>query len=159
MRRESGIRDTHNLPIAVKKYDQEWGDMMVTIWKNRIKMFGAVDTGRLLNSVSGGLQSIGGLQASFRFHFVNYGIHVENGVGNGYKRGNNGDLLFLDEGKKDGTGINKRKMLGYNYEPRVRRPWFTPSWWYSRRVIAEDMVDLIGDAYIGLFANIDREAA
>ena len=171
MRRESGIKDNIKLPNAVKKYDEGWGNMMIDIWRNRINMYHAVRTGQLRSSVGGGLQHIQNINAEFRFHFVNYGMHVENGVGNGYAKGNNGDLIFLDEGIKDGTGINKRELYGYNKGRRAgsaknaystmgmareRRPWFTPSWWYSRKVIGRQMVDLIGESYVGMFDNLDK---
>ena len=136
MTRHSGILDTIEMPREVKQYDEGWGRMMVDIWKKRLDMYKAVDTGNLKNSVMGGLESIGGLQASFRFHFVNYGIHVENGVGNGYRHDNGGDLGWTPT--------------------RVERPWFSPSWWYSRKVIAEKMVEIIGDTYFGMFSNIDN---
>ena len=142
---------------------------MVDIWRNRIEMFDAVRSGRLKSSVAGGLSRLNNLDAEFRFRFVEYGIHVENGVGNGYQKGNNGRLTFLDQGKRN--GVNLRNLYGYNKrrragsahnayissgEPRKRRPWFSPSWWYSRKVLANHMVKTIGDEFSGMFDNISE---
>lgn len=77
------------------------------------------------------------------------GIYVDLGVGNGYRRGNGGNLPFLDP--------------VYRHEhhkgmPRARRPWFNVSWFISTQVLKEKLGELIGEEFSGLFDNLfDRE--
>ena len=90
-----------------KEYIDGWTKMMMTIWKEKIIRYGIVDTGHLHSSFSGDSDDNSAL-----LKFVSYGIYQAMGVGNGYKRGNGGDLHFLD------PEYRKKHKLG---KPRKRR--------------------------------------
>ena len=55
------------------------------------------------------------------------------GVGNGYKRGNGGDLHFLD------PEYRKKHKLG---KPRKRRNWYSPKLYSSVKVLQRAMAEL-----------------
>lgn len=130
---------------SVREYSREWYRMMTEIWKDRISMMGAMDTGALRQSVSGTGFNVGESGGLMGFSFLLYGIYVDAGTGNGYKRGNPGDLEFL------GKAYRRQHKLG---KPRQKRPWFTVSWNISLRVLAEATADRVGDKFIGLFDEL-----
>lgn len=143
---QTGTNSAAELEQHVSEFSREWYDMMVRIWKDRIQLHGAIDTGALLQSVSGGGMSQSGLSLTAAFRFLSYGIYVDAGTGNGYERGNSGDLHFLDKAYRREHNMGK---------PCQRRPWFSRSWYISRRVMADRMHDIIGDAFVGLFDNLE----
>lgn len=109
---------------AAARYQREWREMMVRIWTDRIRRVGAIRSGTLLESVSAGAARYG-LHASFAFQFVRYGVYVDSGR--------------------------------YNHETGAkveRRPWFSHSWRISRRVMANQMGRIYGDAFVALFDNL-----
>lgn len=113
---------------------------MVDIWKEKIVKYSIIDSGSLMNSVTGSSS-----QDSALLKFVSYGIYQAYGVGNGYKHDNGGNLEFLD------PEYRKRHKLG---RPRQRRNWYTPRLYSSvmvmQRAMAEiyshDIVNTICDA-------------
>ena len=129
----------------VQEYAQGWYDMMTRIWRDRLQMMGVYDTGHLLKSVGSAGLSVNGYEMTAAFQFIQYGIYVDAGTGNGYTRGNGGYLQLLDKGYRHEHGMKKQ---------RKRRPWFSRSWAISCRVLADEMQRQMGDAFVGLFDDL-----
>ena len=70
---------------------------------------------------------------------------MDAGVGNGYKRGNGGDLKFL------GKTYPATHVL---CDPRKKKRGFSPSWYISSRVIAERWGRILGERFAGLIDNL-----
>ena len=70
---------------------------------------------------------------------------MDAGVGNGYRRGNGGDLQFLGKTYRATHGLG---------EPRKKKRWFSPSWYISTRVIAERWGRILGERFAGLIDNL-----
>lgn len=131
-----------NTAASIPQYSRAWYEKMVEIWKDRLAMMRAVDTGALRQSVSGRSFSVGDTGGTMSFHFLLYGIYVDAGTGKGYKRGNPGDLEFLGKAYRKAHGLGR---------PRQKRPWFSPSWNISQRVLADHTAAIVGDKFIGIF--------
>ena len=71
---------------SIREYSQGWFDKMVEIWRDRLDVLGVHDTGYLRGSVKKGHFSIGESGGSLAFQYLEYGIYVDLGVGNGYRR-------------------------------------------------------------------------
>ncbi len=117
-------------------YNAAWARQMTQIWSDRLIASGAVDTGTLLNSIRQGATRIGESEAAMEFRFVRYGVYVDAGTGNGYRRGNGGDLAFLGKAYRIAHGKGK---------PRERTQWYSLSWAISRRVLAARLTRIAGD--------------
>lgn len=111
-----------------QEYIKGWTDTMIDIWKEKIVKFSVIDSGNLMSSVSGS-----STQDSAFLKFVSYGIYAAYGVGNGYKRGNGGNLEFLD------PEYRKKHKLG---KPRKRRNWYTPRLYSSFMVLQRAMAEI-----------------
>lgn len=129
----------------MQAFSRAWYDKMVQIWTDRIKLHGIYDTGALLHSVHGAGLAMGDMSLTAEFRFLAYGIYVDAGTGNGYRRGNGGDLEFLGKAYRYEHGLG---------EPRKPRPWFSRSWAISCRVIADQMQKFAGDRFVALFDNL-----
>jgi len=130
---------------SVAPYTREWYDKMIKIWRDRIDLMGAIKTGALRQSVSGGGLTVGGYDIRATFHFLQYGIYVDAGTGNGYRHGNGGNLAILDKDYRRAHGMKKQ---------RKRRPWFSRSWYISREVLKDKLAKLIGEDFIGAVASM-----
>lgn len=75
-----------------QKWIQGWSDFMIKMWRERMMQFAppVYRTGALASSVQGIVHP--GPVTTIEHHFLEYGIYVARGVGNGYRRGNGGDL-------------------------------------------------------------------
>lgn len=129
----------------IQEYSREWYNMMTRIWRDRLNMMVRRDTGTLFHSVQNASLQVSGMSVQAVFRFVEYGLYVDAGTGNGYRRGNGGNLEFLNKSYRKIHGMGK---------PREKRPWFSRSWAISRRVIGDKMQDLIGEKFIGLFDTL-----
>lgn len=132
---------------ARRAYLEAWKQKMVQIWADRMDMLGVHDTGALRSSLTEGTLSMDDSSAQMMFKYLQYGIYVDLGVGNGYRHGNGGDLFFLDE------IYRHEHKLG---EPRKRKPWFNNSWYLSVQVLKEKMAHLIGEDFAGMFDNLNE---
>lgn len=133
----------------LEPYVEAWRKKMVEIWKDRLDLLGIHDTGALRKSVLGGHFSIGDAKADMAFQFLEYGIFVDLGVGNGYRHGNGGDLEFL------GRAYRKEHHLG---KARERKPWFNKSWYISVEVLKSRLTAILGDQFAGAFDTLtERE--
>ena len=70
----------------LKKFEEGWVEMMSSIWVTRIQMLGAVDTGRLRDSVKGQTAVSAGGTRMLTHQFLKYGIYLAAGVGPEGKR-------------------------------------------------------------------------
>ena len=133
----------------IRKWEEGWAEMMVTIWRENILRLGIVDTGRLHDSFSHHVTDTAG-QITIAHEFMLYGIYVARGVGRGYRRGNSG--------KDDENGL---QVLGKAYrkahkmgKARKKRDWFSSRYLSSIKVLARVERDLYGEAFMGNLSNV-----
>ena len=107
---------------------------MVEIWRDRMDLLGVHDTGALRRSVQEGQLSLGDARADMAFKFLEYGIYVDLGVGNGYRH---------------------EHHLG---KARERRPWFNKSWYISVEILKSHLASILGEQFSGAFDSLtERE--
>lgn len=133
----------------VRKWEEGWAEMMVTIWRENILRLGIFDTGKLYDSFSRSIHNTSG-QITIAHEFMLYGIYVARGVGKGYRRGNSGKddengLRFL------GKAYRKAHKMG---SPRKKRDWFSRRYLSSIKVLARVERDLYGEAFMGNLSNV-----
>ena len=127
----------------IGKYSQGWTDMMLQIWREQIERKRIIDTGALHESFSSQVTSSAAM-TSIRMKFLQYGLYVAAGTGNGYKRGNPGDLPFLD------PEYRRKHKLG---KPRQPRDWFNRKLYRSYRVMVEDLAFITGKQAVNVVTN------
>lgn len=143
-------RQNNDMEQDFAAYSRSWSDMMVRIWRDRIARLKAIDTGRLFSSVGSSQPMVQGFEATMAFKFVQYGIYVDRGVGNGFRHDNGGDLPFMS--------MAWRQEHGWKGKPRKPKPWFNHSLYISQRVLAEKAADIMGDKFVAIFDTLtDRE--
>lgn len=123
-----------------QKWIQGWSDFMIKMWRERMMQFAppVYRTGALASSVQGIVHP--GPVTTIEHHFLEYGIYVARGVGNGYRRGNGGDLKFLKDWKT-------------NPHHRQPRDWFSKKYLYSIHRLNEFEASFYGTAYNGLVSS------
>lgn len=147
----------------IRAWEDGWAEMMITIWRENILKLGIVDTMRLYNDISHVTSRASGATA-VTHEFMEYGIFMEAGVGNGYTRGNGGDLEILDTWYRAEHGLNKPRKRGPKTstkdmttgKPRQDRPWFSRKYLRSINVLNSVERDLYGNAYMGTVSNVVR---
>lgn len=119
---------------------------MVKMWQEKMLQFAppVYDTGALSRSVQGVVHP--GPVTTIEHRFLEYGIYVARGVGNGYSRGNGGDLKFLKDWKT-------------NPHHRQKRDWFSKKYMYSLHRLNEFEAayygaDLSGVGVVVLVADV-----
>ena len=137
---------TDRVTDSIREYAQGWQDKMIEIWRDRLDLLGVRDTGALRASVQKGHFDMGDAGGAMAFRYLQYGIYVDLGVGNGYRRGNGGDLEILNPTYRYEHHLGKQ---------RERRPWFTRSWYISTQVLKEHLATIIGEGFAGLFVNLN----
>ena len=122
------------------KWVQGWSDFMVKMWQEKMLQFAppVYDTGALSRSVQGVVHP--GPVTTIEHRFLEYGIYVARGVGNGYSRGNGGDLKFLKDWKP-------------NPHHRQKRDWFSKKYMYSLHRLNEFEAAYYGQTYQGLVSS------
>lgn len=122
------------------KWVQGWSDFMVKMWQEKMLQFAppVYDTGALSRSVQGVVHP--GQVTTIEHRFLEYGIYVARGVGNGYSRGNGGDLKFLKDWKT-------------NPHHRQKRDWFSKKYMYSLHRLNEFEAAYYGQTYQGLVSS------
>lgn len=123
-----------------QKWIQGWSDFMIKMWRERMMQFAppVYRTGALASSVQGIVHT--GPVTTIEHHFLEYGIYVARGVGNGYSRGNGGDLKFLKDWKT-------------NPHHRQPRDWFSKKYLYSIHRLNEFEASFYGTTYNGLVSS------
>ncbi len=122
------------------KWVQGWSEFMVKMWQEKMLQFAppVYDTGALSCSVQGVVHP--GPVTTIEHRFLEYGIYVARGVGNGYSRGNGGDLKFLKDWKT-------------NPHHRQKRDWFSKKYMYSLHRLNEFEAAYYGQTYQGLVSS------
>lgn len=117
-----------------------WSDFMVKMWQEKMLQFAppVYDTGALSRSVQGVVHP--GPVTTIEHRFLEYGIYVARGVGNGYSRGNGGDLKFLKDWKT-------------NPHHRQKRDWFSKKYMYSLHRLNEFEAAYYGQTYQGMVSS------
>lgn len=130
-------------------YVREWHRMMSKIWLDRLALLGVYHRGSLRESVADAgtkrLEFGGEYEVHATYGFLTYGMFVDAGTGKYYKRGNGGDLKFLDKKYRAERGYGKM---------RERRPWFSVSWDISRRVLVDRLGQVVGGHFLGILASM-----
>ena len=123
-----------------QKWIQGWSDFMIKMWRERMMQFAppVYRTGALASSVQGIVHP--GPVTTIEHHFLEYGIYVARGVGNGYSRGNGGDLKFLKDWKT-------------NPHHRQPRDWISKKYLYSIHRLNEFEASFYGTTYNGLVSS------
>lgn len=123
-----------------QKWIQGWSDFMIKMWRERMMQFAppVYRTGALASSVQGIVHP--GPVTTIEHHFLEYGIYVARGVGNGYSRGNGGDLKFFKDWKT-------------NPHHRQPRDWFSKKYLYSIHRLNEFEASFYGTTYNGLVSS------
>lgn len=126
------------------KWLEGWSEFMVKMWRERMMQFAppVYDTGALSRSVQGVIHP--GPVTSIEHRFLEYGIYVARGVGNGYRHNNGGDLAFLKDWKS-------------NPHHRQKRDWFSKKYMYSLHRLNEFEAAYYGTTYNGLVSSFLRQ--
>lgn len=142
-------------------YAGAWHQKMIEIWGDRLRLLQIGNTGALRQSVRSRSLNLSEDNIRMSFEFLQYGIYVDAGVGNGYTHGNQGNLDILNPIYREEHGLNRPRRRGRKADgkmtsgkPRKKRPWFSRSWYISVEVFKEALADMYGQEYVGLFDNI-----
>lgn len=139
MSNQSGLKP--NMTDAEhQKWIDGWQKFMVDIWREKMMSFAppVYDTGALSRSIQGVVHP--GPVTTIEHRFLEYGIYVARGVGNGYYRGNPGDLKFL-------------KDWSTNPHHRQPRDWFAKKYMYSLHRLNEFEAAYYGTTYNGVVSS------
>lgn len=132
-------------------YVDAWSEKMIEIWAEKIERRNIVFSGQLHESLS---QRVchAATGSTITLKFLEYGLAQEYGVGNGYTRGNGGNLEILDPAYRKAHGLNKPRRAGSKSapykssgKPRKAKPWFNAKYYTSVRVLVEDLAHIVGD--------------
>lgn len=131
----------------LEQYEQEWTANMVKYWQEKMMQFSppVYDTGALHNSLRGELHP--GPTTTIQHHFLEYGLYVAAGTGNGYRRGNSG----LDD--ENGLQFMRGKQWNKGRGHRVVRDWFKGKFLYSLYRLKEVEASFYGEAYQGMVSE------
>ena len=129
------------------KYREAWAKMMVTIWREKIERLRVIDTYKLHQEITENVTSAGSELSTIQHKFMEYGIYQDCGTGNGYRKGNGGNLEFLDELYRESR-----------YEPRKPGEWFSRAYFASVMVLKEQMAYMYGEEFCGLLVDKIEEA-
>lgn len=134
------------------RYIEEWAKMLITMWQERIEMLGVIDRGYLHQSLNEAIHKLNGGGTTITMKFKEYGIYQSLGVGNGYTRGNGGDLKILDNEYREKHGLNKRRKVGpkpggylTSGKPRQRRDWISKKLFLSVMNLRDDLARIVGE--------------
>lgn len=160
MKRINGVR-TPQTEEELRQWEQDWINMMVTIWTENIIRLGIVDTGNLMRSLAGRVVQ-GSDRKELIHEFALYGIYVARGVGYGYAADNPGDLPFLGEDYRAEHGLDKKRKVGPAWGGRMaggkprskKRNWFLKKYIRSMYVLAETERNVYGEMFLGNFSNV-----
>lgn len=150
MSRNGRNRRNDNRPKATAedriKYQDAWSKMMVSIWREKIERLHVIDTYRLHQDMNESLTTSGSELTVIQHKFMEYGIYQDVGTGNGYSKGNGGNLEFLDPVNDNGQ------------KHRQPREWFSRAYFASVMVLKEEMAYMYGEEFTGLLVDKIEEA-
>lgn len=118
-----------------QKYVRAFNSTMVKIWREKIILLDAVDTGALYRSTVGVSLTADGkyIDITLRQAFNTYGLFVDYGTGRNTPRGNSGDI-----GRANG---------------RKRKRWFSRKYYASVMNIQEFYADSLGREFCRAVSN------
>ena len=151
----------------LRRFEEGWTKMMVTIWREKLQLLGVYDTGALFDSIQFKLL-LDGIKKTIEFQFYQYGKYADDGTGReftnaGYTDKNgrtypfnrpdsmgriytssrltDGTLPFLDDQYRQEHGLDKPKKVGPAWGGRVAggHPRRANEWFY-RKYYASRMV-------------------
>ena len=128
------------------KYQDAWSKMMVDIWREKIERLHVIDTYRLHQDMNENLTTSGSEISVIQHKFMEDGIYQDVGTGNGYSKGNGGNLEFLDPVNDNGQ------------KHRKPREWFSRAYFASVMVLKEEMAYMYGEEFTGLLVDKIEEA-
>jgi len=120
-----------------RKYFEAWSKMMLDIWREKIERLQVWDTWELHRSIMEGSMLLSGDNYDYVqivHSFVEYGVYQDMGVGNGFRRGNGGDLGF--------TPL------------REPRPWLSPKFFSSVMNLKDQVARMYGEEFCGIMMNV-----
>lgn len=134
-----------------KLWVDNWAEMMVQIWRDKLEYWNIRRTGELMDSFTESVTH-DGLAASIVMRFLDYGIYQAYGVGYGYGKDNGGDLPFLGAAYRKEHRLDVPRKVGPAWggyytsgEPRERRDWFNPKLYASLMRMKETMAHMVGE--------------
>lgn len=156
--RNSGVTNPPVSEQELTDYERGWMDTMVDIWHEQMIQLKAYNSGKLYGSVTSSINL--GDVTTIQHHFLMYGLYVAHGTGYGYKRGNGGDLPFLDPSYREAHGLDKPRKRGPAWgggmtsgEPRQKKNWFDKKFYYSVVRLNETLAAHYGEAYKGMMVE------
>ena len=132
--------------LTADPYLPLWTSKMIEIWRDRIDLLAIHHTGALRASLHAKPIHATQTEALITFQFLQYGIYVDRGVGNGYRPGNGGDLQILS------PLYRRMHHLG---PQRERRPWYSRSYYISTEVLKDHLARHLHDQTIALLTTLD----
>lgn len=161
----------------IDAYNRGWARFLVDILQEQIDKLSVSDTGSLKQSIE---YAIDGTD-TIKHKFLMYGLYVSAGVGKGFKHGNGGDLLFMNDKyrevngygyKQVGAGLSEDAMLAPKFEhitvkrgknagkqaalvrgKRKKEDWFMRKYYYQLQRLNEKQALMYGEAYQGLVSS------
>ncbi len=134
-------------------YVDEWTRTQLMIWREKIERMGIIRSGALHQSFKEAVaRASSGELTTITLKFLRYGIYQAFGTGNGYTRGNPGDLPFLDKDYRREHGLDKPRKVGPAWggyktsgKPRRERDWFSKKLYMSTMAMVEDLSRILGE--------------
>ncbi len=161
----------------IDAYNRGWARYLVDILQEQIDKLSVSDTGSLKQSIE---YAIDGTD-TIKHKFLMYGLYVSAGVGKGFKHGNGGDLLFMNDPYREvngygyqqvGAGLSEDAMLAPKFEhitvkrgknagkqaalvrgKRKKEDWFMRKYYYQLQRLNEKQALMYGEAYQGLVSS------
>lgn len=161
----------------IDSYNRGWARFLVDILQEQIDKLSVSDTGSLKQSVEYAMNGTDTIEHKF----LMYGLYVSAGVGKGFKHGNGGDLLFMNDKyrevngygyKQVGAGLSEDAMLAPKFEhitvkrgknagkqaalvrgKRKKEDWFMRKYYYQLQRLNEKQALMYGEAYQGLVSS------
>lgn len=161
----------------IDAYNRGWARFLVDILQEQIDKLSVSDTGSLKQSVEYAMNGTDTIEHKF----LMYGLYVSAGVGKGFKHGNGGDLLFMNDKyrevngygyKQVGAGLSEDAMLAPKFEhitvkrgknagkqaalvrgKRKKEDWFMRKYYYQLQRLNEKQALMYGEAYQGLVSS------
>lgn len=162
-----GERMTEKIAVD-SKWEKTWADMMIEIWREKIRRMKITDTYALMQEMSNKV-SISSSSLTIQHKFMEYGVYQDIGVGYGYSLLNKGDqvgLKFLDKDYRHDNGLDKPKKVGPAWgggytsgKPRSKRNWMSKRYYASIMVLKDYEAFKYGDAFCGIISNILQESS
>lgn len=172
-RRGRGRSSSVGSEEELKRFEEGWAEMMVTIWQEKMQLLQVEDSGSLKSSIEA-KALLEGAKKTIQHSFLAYGKYADDGVGREFTNTGYTDSLgrhYASSRQADGTlpfllpggeeyraehGLDKPKKVGPAWggrvaggHPRKAKEWFYRKYYASRMVLNELERDYYGNAYLG----------